>query len=85
MDSDPDTDPSIDKQKKLKKNLVSTNLRLLFDFLSMKTDINVPSRSNKQINFEEPYFLLAPYQPLAKKAGCRPNPDLDPDQNTTDL
>ncbi len=54
MDPDPDPDldpdPSINKQKS-DKTLISTILRLLFDFLSMKTDINVPSISNKQKNF----------------------------------
>ncbi len=37
-----------DRQQKSKKTLISTILKLLFDFLSMKTDENVPSKSNKQ-------------------------------------
>jgi hypothetical protein len=40
----------------------------------MKTDVNVPSKSNKQKNLEKTtryrtYFLLASCQPLTKKAG----------------
>jgi hypothetical protein len=34
--------------KIVKKTLIPTVLRLLYDFLSMKNDINVPSKSNKQ-------------------------------------
>jgi hypothetical protein len=33
------------------KNLVSNYFVTLFDFLSLKTDVNVPSKSNKQKNF----------------------------------
>ncbi len=36
--------------KKVRKTLIFTILRLLFDFLSMKTDVNVPSKSKKQKN-----------------------------------
>jgi hypothetical protein len=39
----------------------------------MKTDVNLPLKSNKQKNFgKRTYFLLASYQPLTKKAGSVP-------------
>jgi hypothetical protein len=53
-----DPDPSFFVQiqilpsKKSKKNLDSTILFLLFDFFSMKTDVNVPSKRNKQKKFD---------------------------------
>jgi hypothetical protein len=31
--------------------LIPTVLLILFDFLSLKNDVNVPSKSNKQKNF----------------------------------
>jgi hypothetical protein len=37
-----------------RKPLISTVLRLLFDFLSLKNDVKVPSESNMRENF----FLL---------------------------
>ncbi len=58
LDPDPDPlvrgmdpDPSIIKQKIVRKTLIPTALRLLFDFLSSKNDVNVPSKSNKQKNY----------------------------------
>ncbi len=47
----PVPDASIIKQKKIRKTLIPTVLRLLLDFLSLKNDVNVPSKSNKQKNF----------------------------------
>jgi hypothetical protein len=49
MDPHPalDPDPSIIMQKN-KKNLDSYYFVTLFDFLSLKNDVNVPSKSNKQ-------------------------------------
>jgi hypothetical protein len=44
---DPDPDPSISMQKN-KKNLESYYFVTLFDFLSLKNNVNVPSKSNKQ-------------------------------------
>jgi hypothetical protein len=44
---DPDLDPSI-IMKNSKKNLDSYYFVTLFDFLSLKKDENVPSKSNKQ-------------------------------------
>ncbi len=53
---DLDPDPSIIKQKYIaRKTLISTALCLLYDFLSLKKDVNVPSKSYKQKN---EYFLL---------------------------
>jgi hypothetical protein len=52
MDPDPalDPDPSIviSSCKNNKKNLESYYLVTLFDFLSLKNNLNVPSKSNKQ-------------------------------------
>ncbi len=46
-----DPDPSFSFQaKKVRKTLISTIFLLLFDFLSWKTDINIPSKSNDMGN-----------------------------------
>jgi hypothetical protein len=37
--------------KTVRKTLIPTVLGLLFDFLPLKDDVNVPSKSNKQKNF----------------------------------
>jgi hypothetical protein len=37
--------------KVARKSWIPTVLRLLLDFLSLKNDVNVPSKSNKQKNF----------------------------------
>jgi len=39
--------------KKLRKTLISTVLRLLYDFLSLKNGVNVASKSTKQNNLEK--------------------------------
>jgi hypothetical protein len=39
------------KAKKVRKTLIPTVLLLLFEFLSLKNYVNVPSKSNKQKNF----------------------------------
>jgi hypothetical protein len=52
-----DPDPSINKQNS-EKNLVLFYF-LTFEFLSIKTDVNVPSKSNMQKNLEKNSFLLA--------------------------
>jgi hypothetical protein len=44
---DPDPDPSIIMQKN-KKNPESYYFVTLFDFLSLKNNVNVPSKGNKQ-------------------------------------
>ncbi len=52
-------DPSIIKQNS-KKNLDSYCFLLLFDFLSLKNDLTVLLKSNKQKNFKKYIsFLLA--------------------------
>jgi hypothetical protein len=52
MDPDPDPAPDLDPSiicKNSKKNLDSNYFVTLFDFLSLKKDVNVsPSKSNKQ-------------------------------------
>jgi hypothetical protein len=49
MDPDPALDPDpLSSCKNSKKNLDSFYFVTLFDFLSLKTDVNVPSKSNKQ-------------------------------------
>jgi hypothetical protein len=45
-----DPDPSIIKQI-VRKTFISSVFLLLFDFLSLKKDVNVASESNKQKNF----------------------------------
>ncbi len=50
MDPDPalDPDPSIIMQKLVRKTLIPTILWPFFDFLSLKNDVYVPSKSNKR-------------------------------------
>jgi hypothetical protein len=43
--------------KKVRKTLIFTILMLLYDFLSIKTDINVPSISKKQKNFGKKHIF----------------------------
>jgi hypothetical protein len=45
--------------KNRKKTLIPTALWLLFDFLSLKNDVNVPvpSKSNKQKNFIKKFLV----------------------------
>ncbi len=47
---DPDPDPSIIMQKQ-EENLDSYYFVTPFDFLSLKNDVNVASKSNKQTKF----------------------------------
>jgi hypothetical protein len=60
--SDPDPlgrgkDP--DHQAKIvRKTRISTVLRLIKDFLGVKNDVNVPSKSNKQKNFGKVLFFV---------------------------
>ncbi len=50
MDPVPDLDPSITKQKKVRKTLIPTALRLLFDFLPLKI-MYLKKVPNRQKNF----------------------------------
>jgi hypothetical protein len=50
-----DPDPSGHQAKIERKTLIPAVLLLLFDFLSLKNDVNVPSKSNKQKNL---FFIL---------------------------
>ncbi len=71
----PDPDPSLfvririlpSTSKTVSKNLdFFTVLWRLFDFLALKTKINVPSKRNKQNNSEFFFFLLVSCQPLTR-------------------
>ncbi len=42
---------SYHQAKIVRKTLIPTALRLSFDFLSLKNDVNVPSKRNKQKSF----------------------------------
>ncbi len=55
--------------KNWRKTLISTVLWFLYDFLSLKNDVSVPSKSNKHKNLEKKYFLLASGRSLTKRAG----------------
>jgi hypothetical protein len=55
---DLDSDPSIIKQKIVRKSLIPTVLLLLFNFLSLKNYVYVPSKSNKQENFNKKRFFV---------------------------
>ncbi len=46
-----DQDPSI--KKKVRKTFIPIVLQLLYDYLSLKNDVNVLSKCNKQENFEK--------------------------------
>ncbi len=50
---EPSGSGSIYQAKKVRKTLIPTVLRLLSDFFSLKNDVNVLSKSNKQENFEK--------------------------------
>ncbi len=53
-DSDPAPDTSIINQAKIaQKNLNSYFLWFLYDFLSLKNDVNVASKSSQQKNFDK--------------------------------
>jgi hypothetical protein len=66
--------------------IVSTVLWLLYDFLSLKNDVNVSLKSNKQKNFQNNYFLMA-FMVTDEKSRIRiriRSADLDPYNNVTD-
>jgi hypothetical protein len=41
----------------VRKTLISTVLRFLFDFLSLKNDVNVPSKSNIRKTVKNLFFV----------------------------
>jgi len=55
MDQDPDPSFMISSNKSSKKNLIPTFLSLVFDFLSLKNYVNVPSKSIKQKNSKKAF------------------------------
>ncbi len=61
--------------KNSKKNLDSYYFVTLFDFLSLKNDVNTPSKSNKPKFFLRIIFLLASWRSMTKIAGSGPDPD----------
>ncbi len=79
--------------KIVRKTLTATILRLLCDFLSLKNDVNVTSKSNKQKKLEKIVFLLASWRSMTKIAESwsgsisqmHGSADPDPYQNVTDL
>ncbi len=64
--TDPDPDPSIIKQKRVRTTLIPTVLWLLSDFLSLKNYVNVASKSNKQKNLKKIKFVLPSWRSLTK-------------------
>jgi hypothetical protein len=44
-------------RKNSKKKFVSYSFLTFYDFLSMKNDVNVPSKSNKQKNLDKKFFV----------------------------
>ncbi len=97
---DPDPDPSIfygsgsilKQAKKVRKTLISNVLWLPYDFLYLKTDVNVLSTSNKQKLWKY-LFFVAILKATDEKSWIRirksvydsVDPDPDPYQNVTDL
>jgi hypothetical protein len=52
-----------------KKNRDSYYFVIVFDFLSWKNDVNVPSKSKEQKKSKKISFLLASCRSMTKKAG----------------
>ncbi len=73
--------------KKVRKTLIPTVFWLLLDFLSLKNDIYVSSKSNKQKNFFFIRFLLVSWRSMTKIIGSgsvsqrHGSADPDPDQH----
>ncbi len=82
----------IQQPKKFRKTLFSTVLWLINDFLSLKTDVNVPTERNKHKNLEKKIiFCLLFLNPMTKRAGSGSRSvsiiqcmDPSPSQNVTD-
>ncbi len=82
---------SIYQLKKVRKTFISTVLRLLYEFLSLKTDVNVPSKSNSSLISKKRIFCWHHKNHRLKQQDPDPQPDpwygsadLDPYQNVTD-
>jgi hypothetical protein len=83
-----DPDPSCHQAKMVSTTLIPTVLRLLYDFLSSKNDVNVPSKSIK------PKKIFSSRRSLTKMAGsgsisqrygsADPDTDSDSCQNLMD-
>jgi hypothetical protein len=79
-----DPDPSITRQK------LMLFRRFLNDILSLKTAVNVPRESNRQINKKKTKFLYASWKSWTKKTGSgsvnqvHVSKDSSPYQNVTD-
>jgi hypothetical protein len=93
--TDPDLDPSINKQEwKSKKNFDLNYFWLLFDVLSVKPAVNVPSKSNKQKALEKKIFFVGILSAADEKIGSGAGSESgfisqwyrspDPYQNVTD-
>ncbi len=65
--------------KIVRKTLVFTVLWILFDFLSLKNDVNVPSKSNNNYIIS---FLLAPWRSITKRAGSESPTEMSWIRNT---
>ncbi len=68
--------------KIVRKTLIPTVFWLRLDFLSLKNDVNVPSKSNKQENFFKNLFFVGILKVYDENSRIRiqdPDPDLNPD------
>jgi hypothetical protein len=53
----------------IRLRVLSSTSKKIKCYLSLKTDVNVPTESNKQKNLEKTYYLLASWKSLTKRAG----------------
>ncbi len=78
------------RAKIVRNTMIPTVLRLLYDILSLKNNVNVPTKSNKQENLEKNCVLLVSWRSMEKIAGSgsishrHGSGDPDPYQNVTD-
>jgi hypothetical protein len=73
-DPDPESGSFCHKATLLRKNLIPAVLGLLYDYLSLKNDVNVASKSNKQKSVTNPQhwqklclIRAAAYPPIAQQ------------------
>jgi hypothetical protein len=69
-----DPDPFINKQKKMKKNLDFYYLRHLCDFLSLKNDVNVPSKRNMHKKRRKKLIFVGFLKVTGEKKDSDPDP-----------